>query len=78
MTEVYYFLNSKSRNIPYTWLYISKHVLIMALILLSIVDIGIAIHKSNFDTVYSVDYYTPVIKIFTFVSITYDSLKRIM
>ncbi|XP_076672367.1 multidrug-Resistance like Protein 1 isoform X1 [Andrena cerasifolii] len=65
--EVYYLLNSKKRNVPYTWLNISKQVLIGALILLSIIDIGKAIHRSTYDTVYNVDYYTPVVKIITFV-----------
>ncbi|XP_076239794.1 multidrug-Resistance like Protein 1 isoform X1 [Calliopsis andreniformis] len=66
LIEVYYFLNSKKRNIPFTWLYISKQVLIVALIVLSVVDIAKAIHKSTYDNVYSVDYYTPVVKILTF------------
>ena len=67
--EVYYLLNSKKRNVPYTWLNISKQVLIGALILLSIVDLGKAIHRSTYDNVYNVDYYTPVVKVITFVSI---------
>lgn len=67
--EIYYFLNSKSKNIPYTWLFILKQILIVALIILSIVDIGTAIHRSTYVKVYNVDYCTPVIKIITFVSI---------
>lgn len=46
--EIYYFLNSKNKNIPYTWLFISKQILIITLILLNIVDLGIAIHKSTY------------------------------
>ncbi|KOC70044.1 Multidrug resistance-associated protein 1 [Habropoda laboriosa] len=64
--EIYYFLSSKRKNIPYTWLFISKQVLTVALILLSIIDLGKAIHKSTYDKVYNVDYYTPFIKIVTF------------
>ncbi|XP_011636993.1 multidrug resistance-associated protein 1 isoform X2 [Pogonomyrmex barbatus] len=64
--EGYYFLNSKRRNVPYTWLFISKQVLTIGLILLCIVDLGVAIHESTKDTVYSVDFYTPVIKIISF------------
>ncbi|OAD61579.1 Multidrug resistance-associated protein 1 [Eufriesea mexicana] len=65
--EIYYFLNSKSKNIPYTWLFISKQILIVALILLSIVDLGKAIYKSTYKEVYNVDYCTPFIKIVTFI-----------
>ncbi|KAL0104446.1 hypothetical protein PUN28_017289 [Cardiocondyla obscurior] len=64
--EAYYILNSKTRNIPYTWLFISKQVLTIGLILLSIIDLGMAIHTSTYSTVHSVDYWTPVIKIVSF------------
>ncbi|XP_006558751.1 multidrug resistance-associated protein 1 [Apis mellifera] len=64
--EIYYFLNSKNKNIPYTWLFISKQILIITLILLNIVDLGIAIHKSTYEKVYNVDYCTPIIRIVTF------------
>ncbi|XP_015175305.1 PREDICTED: multidrug resistance-associated protein 1 isoform X2 [Polistes dominula] len=65
--EVYYLLNSRRKNIPYTWLYISKQVLTAALIVLTIVDLGKAIHNIPYETVYNVDYVTPVIKIVSFV-----------
>ncbi|KAK9303947.1 hypothetical protein QLX08_004533 [Tetragonisca angustula] len=65
--EIYYFLNSKSKNIPYTWLFISKQILIVTLIVLNIVDLGRAIHRSTYEKVYNVDYCTPVIKIITFI-----------
>ncbi|XP_011343424.1 multidrug resistance-associated protein 1 isoform X3 [Ooceraea biroi] len=65
--EAYYLLNSKRRNVPHTWLFISKQVLTVGLILLSIVDLGVAIHASTDHTVHSVDYYTPVIKIISFI-----------
>ncbi|CAK9795197.1 Multidrug resistance-associated protein 1 [Anthophora quadrimaculata] len=64
--EIYYVLNSKRKNIPYTWLFISKQVLTVVLILLSIIDLGKAIHNSTDHEVYNVDYYTPIIKIVTF------------
>lgn len=67
--EAYYILHSKRRNVPYTWLFITKQVLTIVLILLSIVDLGMALYdESNSVEVYSVDYYTPCIKIITFVS----------
>lgn len=68
--EAYYLLNSKRRNVPHTWLFISKQVLTIALILLSIADLILAmLRNTDHHAVYSVDYYTPVIKIITFVSI---------
>ncbi|XP_036148326.1 multidrug resistance-associated protein 1 isoform X7 [Monomorium pharaonis] len=68
--EVYYILNSKKRNVPYTWLFISKQVLTVGLILLSIVDLGVAIHESTYRTVYSVDYCTPIVKIVSFMLVS--------
>ncbi|KAI4481391.1 hypothetical protein M0804_009511 [Polistes exclamans] len=65
--EVYYLLNSRRKNIPYTWLYISKQVLTAALIVLTVVDLGKAIYNIPYETVYNVDYVTPVIKIISFV-----------
>jgi len=67
--EAYYLINSKRRNVPYTWLFISKQVLTIALILLSVIEIILVVQASED---YSVEYYTPFIKIVTFVStITY-------
>ncbi|XP_019701146.1 multidrug resistance-associated protein 1 isoform X1 [Harpegnathos saltator] len=65
--EAYYILHSKRRNVPYTWLFIIKQVLTIALIILSIVDLGMAIYESTYREVYSVDYCTPFIKIITFI-----------
>ncbi|XP_044597659.1 multidrug resistance-associated protein 1 isoform X3 [Cotesia glomerata] len=66
LLEAYYLINSKRKNIPYTWKFISKGVLTAVLIVLSIVDLSVAIHNSNYTTVFNVDYYTPFIKIITF------------
>lgn len=68
--EAYYLLNSKRRNIPCTWLFISKQVLTIGLIILCIIDLGTTIYKSTYEEVYNVDYYTPCIQIITFVSVT--------
>ncbi|XP_076628337.1 multidrug-Resistance like Protein 1 isoform X1 [Colletes latitarsis] len=65
--EVYYLINSKRKNIPYTWLYVSKQVFIAALIVLSIIDLGEAIHRSTSRFVYSVDYCTPLVKIISLI-----------
>ncbi|KAG7197437.1 hypothetical protein KM043_013293 [Ampulex compressa] len=64
--EVYYLLNSKRKNVPCTWIFISKQVLTASLILLTLIDIGKAVLRSTYDVVYSVDYYTPVVKIISF------------
>ncbi|XP_057325982.1 multidrug resistance-associated protein 1 isoform X4 [Microplitis mediator] len=66
LLETYYLINSKRKNIPYTWKFISKGVLTIVLIVLSVVDLAVAIHNSNYTTVFNVDYYTPFIKIITF------------
>lgn len=66
--EAYYLINSKRRNVPYTWLFISKQVLTVVLIILSIVEILLAINANGHRKVYNVEYYTPFIKIITFVS----------
>ncbi|XP_008553088.1 multidrug resistance-associated protein 1 isoform X3 [Microplitis demolitor] len=66
LLETYYLINSKRKNIPYTWKFISKGVLTIVLIVLSIVDLAVAIHNSNYTTVFNVEYYTPFIKIITF------------
>ncbi|XP_076374474.1 multidrug-Resistance like Protein 1 isoform X2 [Megalopta genalis] len=65
--EVYYLISSKKKNIPYTWLYISKQILLALLIILSIVDVGNAIHRGSSEIVFSVDYYTPCVKIVSFI-----------
>ncbi|XP_058792378.1 multidrug resistance-associated protein 1 isoform X9 [Phymastichus coffea] len=65
--EVYYLLTSKRRNVPVSWLYISKFILTLALIVLAIMDLGKSIRDSILELpVYSVDYVTPCIKILTF------------
>lgn len=66
--EVYYLSCSKRGDIPYTWKFVSKAALIAALVIISVWDIGKAISARSYETVYDVDYYTPVIKIATFVS----------
>lgn len=60
--------NSFNRNVPYGFLNISKLILTGGLIILSIIDIIIALVNNDSRDVYPVDYYTPAIKIATFVS----------
>ncbi|XP_043474514.1 multidrug resistance-associated protein 1 isoform X1 [Leptopilina heterotoma] len=65
--EVFYLLNSRKRNIPYTWLFISKLILTIGLIILAIVDLAMALHFSTYKVVYNVDFYTPCINVFSYI-----------
>lgn len=66
--EIIYIKNSFNRNVPYGFLNVSKLLLTGCLILLSIVDLVVAIIDNENGDIYPVDYYTPAIKIATFVS----------
>lgn len=66
--ELVYIRSSFNRNIPYGFLNVSKLLLTGALIILTIVDLIVAIVNNDDQPVYAVDYYTPAIKIATFVS----------
>ncbi|XP_060803850.1 multidrug resistance-associated protein 1 isoform X3 [Amyelois transitella] len=70
LLDIYYIVNSKERNIPWNMLNISKLVITSLLIVVTCVDLGVAVHHSTgeqgeFD-VYNADYYGPVLKISTF------------
>lgn len=69
--DAYYIVSSKERNIPWNILNISKLIITSLLIVLTFVDLGVTVHRESKedDNVFSVDYYTPIIKILTFVSI---------
>lgn len=66
--EIFYIKKSFNRNVPYGFLNVSKLLLTGCLILLSIVDLVVAIIDNENGDIYPVDYYTPAIKIATFVS----------
>lgn len=66
--EIFYIKNSINRNIPFGFLNVSKLLLTGLLVILSIVDLSVAIVNIDDSNVHPVDYYTPVIKIATFVS----------
>lgn len=66
--EVIYIKHSMDRNVPWGVLNCSKLVFTGALILLTIVDLCMAISLHNNSYIFLVDYYTPLIKIITFVS----------
>ncbi|KAK0171316.1 hypothetical protein PV328_009061 [Microctonus aethiopoides] len=64
--EIYYLANSKRKDVPYTWKFLSKALLTLFLIVLSIIDFSMAIYNSSHTTVYNVSFITPCIKIVTF------------
>lgn len=57
-----------NRNVPWGVLNVSKLILTGALILLTIVDLCMAASYNSNGYIYPVDFYTPVIKILSFVS----------
>lgn len=65
--EVYYIINSKKRDIPWTFLNILKCVVTATLVILTVVDLVTSLRSET--PVYNVDIYSPLIKILTFVSI---------
>lgn len=57
-----------NRNVPWGVLNISKLIITGALILLTIVDLCMAASHNKDENIFPVDFYTPAIKIVTFVS----------
>lgn len=68
MFEVFYILNSKKRDIPWNFLNILKSAVTALLIILTAVDLITAVNGADETPLYNVHIYTPLIKIFTFVS----------
>lgn len=66
--EVFYILNSKKRDIPWNFLNILKSAVTALLIILTAVDLITAVNGADETPLYNVHIYTPLIKIFTFVS----------
>ncbi|XP_050432447.1 multidrug resistance-associated protein 1 isoform X1 [Adelges cooleyi] len=65
--EVYYLVSSKFRDIPWNWLNISKLIGAILLCILTIADIVYAVIQYTSDQpTYSVDFYTPLVKLVTF------------
>lgn len=67
--DIFYIRNSFNRDIPRSYLNVTKLILTAALIVLSFIDLIVAIVNQSDRDVYPVDYYTPAIKIATFVSL---------
>lgn len=68
--DAYYILNSKEKNIPWNPLNITKLIVTCLLIVLKFVDLGVTVHRgsSDEDNVFNADYFSPILKIATFVS----------
>lgn len=69
LLEIYYIKLSGDRNIPKNFLNQSKIVLIALITILTIVDLVYAISNDEDGAVHAVHYYSPVIKIATFVRV---------
>lgn len=68
LLELYYIKRSGDKNIPRNFLNQSKLILTAAITILTIVDLVYAISYEDKGNVFPVHFYTPVIKISTFVS----------
>lgn len=68
LLEIYYIKNSGDRNIPRNFLNQSKLILTAVATIVSITDLVYAISNENTGNVFAVHFYTPTIKIASFVS----------
>lgn len=68
--EIYYMKSSPTKDIPYSFWNLSKLVLSAGIVILTCIDLGIAIKykDSPDDIIFPVHFYTPIIKIATIVS----------
>ncbi|XP_077284669.1 multidrug resistance-associated protein 1-like [Arctopsyche grandis] len=64
--EFSYLRNSKERNVPLSYINLTKLLITFLLLVLTIVDIGLAIDKSSAQDVPNVEFVTPAIKIISF------------
>lgn len=73
LLDAYYIFNSKERNIPWSVLNISKLIVTGLLIVLKFVDLGVSVFRSSQheEKIPNNDYYSPIIKLITFVSILF-------
>lgn len=67
LIELHYLRNSPYKNIPWSWKNVTKLGLNIFLIILTFVDLGMAINKQGTYNIYLVHFITPAIKIATFV-----------
>ncbi|XP_063235809.1 multidrug resistance-associated protein 1-like isoform X7 [Bacillus rossius redtenbacheri] len=76
--ETYYILHSKTRNVPWNWLNVSKLASSGALVLLSLVELGFAAKRNSegLET-YPVDIYSPLVMLVTLaLSVVFVVLNR--
>lgn len=66
--EIFYIKNSGDKNIPRNFLNSGKIFLTVLLVVLTIIDLVFAVSYEDPNLVYPVHFYSPVIKIATFVS----------
>lgn len=66
--EVFYIRNNINRNTPWGFVNVAKLILTAGLIVLSLIDLIVVIANQEDQDVFPIDFYTPVIKIATFVS----------
>lgn len=69
LLEIYYIKNSGDKNIPRNFLNQSKLILTAILTILTITDLVYAISHEESGSVFPVHFYSPVLKIASFVSI---------
>ncbi|XP_059476483.1 multidrug resistance-associated protein 1 isoform X3 [Neocloeon triangulifer] len=65
--EVSYILQSRYKDVPFTWLNISKFIATFALTVVAIVDLIYAIVQSSSTETYPVDYVTPIVLAISFI-----------
>lgn len=68
LLEIYYIKHSGDKNIPKTFINQTKLALTVVITVLTIVDLVYAISKEDGGSVFPVHFYTPVVKIASFVS----------
>lgn len=72
--EIYYIKHSGDKLIPKTFINQTKLALTVVITVLTIVDLVYAISKEDGGSVYPVHFYTPVVKIASFVSTNQEKL----
>lgn len=76
--EAYYLLHSKTRDVPWSWINISKFGVTFAIIIVLAADLATIFQATFSETiVYDVEFYTPVIKAVTIVSSFLKFLKML-
>lgn len=70
VVDIMYMRNSINKNVPWSFLNVIKLSITMILVLLSIVDLVLDVHRNDELPVYPVSYCTPAIKAITFVRLT--------